>query len=191
MKPLALAAALAVALMLCGVARADWSAVRTAESGPSCSLAELDVLEIEIGFDGWVEWNLSSQSVADRELAKACRKVPARWRALNRSFLESTRFVDRLYPGYGFGAWANECAKSEGGHGLFVMNRQGSGAGGWLQFMSSTFWGVIYPAVARARAQGVRIPDYAMTWTSPLGQAIAGAEMRFRDRRSEWTGATC
>lgn len=156
-----------------------------------CTYMELHTLQLNPVIQGWERWNLSVKAVTERELSKACDRVPARWRSYNRDFTQSTRFVDRLYPGKGYGAWAWNCASSEGGHGYFVMNRLGSGAGGWLQFMSGTFWSVIYDAVARARFQGVRIPSYALTWTSPIGQAIAGAEMLMQDRRGEWDGATC
>ena len=67
------------------------------------------------------------------------------------SGIEWTRFVDRLWPGQWLGAWAYRCASSEGGHGGFVMNRQGSGAGGQLQFLSSTFYGIIGSAILEAR----------------------------------------
>lgn len=157
-----------------------------------CTLAELEVLQLLPNIrslpvhDGWVSldaWNAAK--------AKACRLVAPRFAWTNRSFPRSTRFVDRLYPGMGHGSWADACASSEGGHGSWVPNKQGSGAGGWMQFMSGTFYGVIDDGIRRARSVGVRIPSYARSWYSPLGQAIAASEMIWQGRRSEWTGYTC
>ncbi len=181
---------IAAAAIVCAIV-----AVRSAEARPraaSCTLEELRVLEILPRIrdlhvvDGWVEVGALA-----RARAKACRLVPGRWAWTNRSFPRSTRLVDRLYPGLYHGSWADRCASSEGGHGPWVPNRGGSGAGGWLQFMSGTFYGVIDEAIWRARSRGVRIPSYARSWYSPLGQAIAGSEMLFRGRRGEWSGYTC
>lgn len=153
----------------------------------SCSLAELAALGIDLRvrtYDGWfavVEFRAA--------MRRACRKVPRYWQLANRDFGRSTRIVDRLFPGVG--SWASTCASSEGGHGAWVPNRGGSGAGGWMQFMSSTFWSVIDGAFARARGLGVRLPGYARSWYSPIGQAFAAAEMIFDGRRGEWTGSTC
>lgn len=196
MKPLALAAALAVALIVADAAAGAppaWDEVEPAKPArATCTFAELETLELLPRLrdvrvvDGWIDL-----AAWDRAKAAACRLVPARFAWTNQSFPRSTRFLDRLYPGLGHGSWADTCASSEGGHGPWVPNRGGSGAGGWLQFMSGTFWSVIDGGIARARARGVRIPSYARSWYSPLGQAIAGSEMLFDGRRGEWSGSTC
>ena len=36
--------------------------------------------------------------------------------------------------------WLLSCSSSEGGHGRWVPNSQGSGVGGWMQMYPSTFW---------------------------------------------------
>lgn len=97
------------------------------------------------------------------------------------------------YFGEPVAGWELSCSRwgSEGGWGAFVMNELGSGAGGWLQFMPGTFDGVIARAVADARARGMQVPASASSWRSPLGQAIAGAEMLVDGRRAEWSGSGC
>lgn len=98
-----------------------------------------------------------------------------------------------LYYGSSLQAWLWSCSqpRSEGGHGRWVPNSQGSGAGGWLQFMSGTFYGVIDAAIADARRRGMLVPSSARSWYSPLGQALAGGEMLRQGRRGEWQGYGC
>ncbi len=90
-------------------------------------------------------------------------------------------------------AWELSCSRqgSEGGWGAWVLNTQGSGAGGWLQFMQGTFDGVIGKAIAAARSLGLAVPASARSWYSTLGQALAGAEMLREGRRDEWSGWGC
>lgn len=174
-------------------------------AGGSCSAEDVRALGLRLDarrvpvLDGWV---LSADY--DRELRRVCALVPARWRWAERSFDRATDVVDRLYPGHG--SWASRCAGSEGGHGEWVWNGPNggiplrvsptrpagsSGAGGWLQFKSGTFWSVIDGALARARSRGVHVPAFARSWYSAVGQAFAGSEMLFDGRRGEWRGSTC
>jgi hypothetical protein len=101
----------------------------------------------------------------------------------------AVRIVQRVWPGTE--GWLRSCSASEGGSGAFVMNRQGSGAGGWLQFMSGTFYGHIGAAVAEARSRGFDIPVMARSWGSPLGQAATGAYMYSHGMSYHWVGAGC
>lgn len=119
------------------------------------------------------------------ELLRATRRASTSWPA-------AVQLVGRFY-GSSLQAWLWSCSapRSEGGHGRWVPNSQGSGAGGWLQFMSGTFYGVIDSAIARARARGMVVPASARSWYSPLGQALAGVEMLRQGRRGEWTGYGC
>lgn len=87
--------------------------------------------------------------------------------------------------------WLLSCSSSEGGHGRWFPNSQGSGAGGWLQFMESTFWRMWYAAKDDVRSRGFRVPDSADSWYSPLGQALAGAWGVMNGRAHEWSGAGC
>lgn len=119
------------------------------------------------------------------------RAVRATGQALE-SWPAAVDLVGRFY-GPSLQAWLWSCSQphSEGGHGRWVPNTQGSGAGGWLQFMSGTFYGVIDAAIADARGRGMLVPRAARSWYSPLGQALAGVQMLAAGRRGEWQGYGC
>ena len=108
--------------------------------------------------------------------------APNDWRS-------AVRVVQRVYPGTE--GWLLSCSASEGSHGRWVSNHQGSGAGGWLQFMESTFWRMYGAALTEARAEGFIVPHSANSWYSPLGQALAGAWGVTNGRSSEWYGGGC
>ncbi|MDH4159260.1 MAG: hypothetical protein OEV62_03310 [Actinomycetota bacterium] len=101
----------------------------------------------------------------------------------------AVRIVQRPYPGTE--TWLLSCSASEGGHGPWIPNRQGSGANGWLQFMESTFWRMYGAAHQDVTARGYLIPPSAASWYSPLGQALAGAWGVSNGRRHEWFGKGC
>jgi len=88
--------------------------------------------------------------------------------------------VQRVYPGTE--SWLLYISHREGGYGAFVMNHQGSGAGGWMQFMASTYYAYSDAAFAHARSRGFDVPREANTWYSPLGQAITAGYMRYTGR---------
>lgn len=118
----------------------------------------------------------------------------------------AVRFVERYFGPQPF-LWA--CPHSEGGFGVWVWNGRypinrypataggggrphgSSGAGGWLQFIHSTFESVIDDAVAHARAKGMPVPASVRDWRSPVGQALAGIEMLRDGRAGEWSGSSC
>lgn len=104
------------------------------------------------------------------------------------TYLGAVSYVERYF---GPQPFLRSCPSGEGGYGRWVPNSGGSGAGGWLQFMSGTFYGIIDEAIASARARGMRVPASARSWYSPLGQALAGRQMVDDGRRGEWTGANC
>ncbi len=127
-----------------------------------------------------------------------------------RDYASAVRLVERFYGPQPF-LWA--CPRSEGGFGLWTWNGPGrgytidrypagrdgsgippgsSGAGGWLQFIHSTFESVSDAAIADARARGMIFDrELVDDWRSPLGQALAGLEMLRAGRAGEWTGSTC
>ena len=106
------------------------------------------------------------------------------WERLNGSMW---RAVEAASKEYGVSAsWLHACVSSEGGHGGWVMNHGGSGAGGWAQFMESTFYG--YVGSARA---GNRFPAKYAVWTSRVGQAYTMAYMFKIGESNQWTGAGC
>jgi len=91
--------------------------------------------------------------------------------------------------------WLDSCSRTEGagrsGEAPWVPNREGSGAGGWLQFMESTFWRMFWAAKADAEARGFVVVKSAASWYSRIGQAMAGAWGVTNGRRSEWSGSGC
>ena len=101
----------------------------------------------------------------------------------------AVKIVQRVYPGTE--SWLLSCSASEGSYGAWVSNRQGSGAGGWLQFMESTFWRMYGAALPDATSKGFIVPSSANSWYSPLGQALAGAWGVTHGRSSEWSGGGC
>ena len=92
----------------------------------------------------------------------------------------SVRLAQRIYPGTS--DWLLYISHREGGWGHFVMNHQGSGAGGWLQFMASTFYAYDDDARADVARRGFKVDPSVWTWTHPLGQALTGAYMRYTGR---------
>jgi hypothetical protein len=92
----------------------------------------------------------------------------------------SVRLSQRAYPGTD--DWLLFISAREGGWGRFVMNHQGSGAGGWLQFMASTFYAYVDDARRDIARRGFVVPERVWTWTHPLGQALTGAYMRYTGR---------
>lgn len=92
----------------------------------------------------------------------------------------SVRLAQRPFPGTE--SWLLFISDREGGYGPFVMNRQGSGAGGWMQFMASTFYAYVDDARAAVERRGFIVPANVWTWTHPLGQALTAGYMRYTGR---------
>lgn len=97
--------------------------------------------------------------------------------------------VQRVHPGTS--GWLLSCSSSEGGHGPFVFNRQGSGAAGWLQFMPSTFVWMFNAALKDAVSKGYVVPKQASSIYSPLGQALAGGWAVRAGHSGHWYGGGC
>lgn len=92
----------------------------------------------------------------------------------------AVQLVQRVYPGTA--DWLLYISRREGGHGGFVMNHQGSGAGGWMQFMSGTYYGYSDDAFADLARRGFIVDRRTNSWYHPLGQAITAAYMRYTGR---------
>jgi len=88
-------------------------------------------------------------------------------------------------------AWLLSCSDSEGGWGRWVANGDGSGAGGWMQFLESTFWRMFRASEIHLKARGFHLSASAASWYSPLGQAVAGAWGVTHGRQHEWYGSGC
>ncbi len=108
---------------------------------------------------------------------KACRRILARSLPNTNDWKTAVNIVQRVYPGTR--DWLLFISHREGGYGGFVMNHQGSGAGGWMQFMSSTFYAYNDRAYADVRRRGWRIDPRTNYWQHPLGQAVTAAYMRY------------
>lgn len=108
---------------------------------------------------------------------KACRAILARSIPNTGDWVIAVKLIQRVYPGTA--DWLLKISRREGGWGPFVMNKQGSGCGGWMQFMSSTFYAYNGRAYQDVRQRGWRIDPRTSTWTDPLGQATTAAYMRY------------
>ena len=116
-----------------------------------------------------------------REARARLAKLP-----VTRDWQTAVRIVQRTWPGTA--AWMLSCSAHEGGHGSFVMNYQGSGAGGWMQYMESTWASHYSAALALARGEHRPVPSrWAGRWRNPVGQAFA-AGWGYSHQRSAWTG---
>ena len=115
------------------------------------------------------------------KLAKDCqtalneRSIPA-----TNDWLTAVKLVQRIYPGTS--DWLLFISHREGGWGGFVMNHQGSGAGGQMQFLASTYYAYSNAAFADARSRGFILPSVENSWYRPLGQAITAGYMRYTHR---------
>jgi hypothetical protein len=113
-----------------------------------------------------------------------------RYAVINADFDTSLRFASNLF-NVSF-SWLHGCAHAEGGHGRWVPNSSGSGAGGWMQFMSGTFYGNVDSAFYAAnRRLAHNIPAQYKSWYSRLGQAVTAAYMFRIGQSGQWTGAAC
>lgn len=132
----------------------------------------------------WENHRWLRQASRDR-LAVLDRTLP-----LVGDWLTAVRVAQRPYPGSEW--WLRSCSGSEGGHGGWVPNRGGSGAGGWMQYMEGTFWHDFVRARADLTRRGWVVPAAAASWYSPLGQALAAGWAYFNARPpGKWVGAGC
>lgn len=132
------------------------------------------LLPRSVAYRAWVAEKWQGIALSCKTLLQK-RTIPA-----TNDWVTAVRLVQRIYPGTS--DWLLYISRREGGHGPFVMNHQGSGAGGWMQFMASTYWAYSDDAFADARARGFIIDASWNQWTHPLGQAITAGYMRFTGR---------
>lgn len=92
----------------------------------------------------------------------------------------AVRVTQRVFPGTE--SWLLYISDREGGWGPFVMNHQGSGAGGWMQFLASTFYGYNDAARQAVAARGFDVDPAVFEWHNPLGQALTAGYMRYTGR---------
>lgn len=130
-----------------------------------------------------------------RQRAYSARMAYERWLSSQKVIHERAWWTDavreaqKAYPGTE--EWLLSCSSSEGGYGRFVMNSQGSGAGGWLQFMYGTFVSFYRSAHTDLQSRGFEVPESAYDWHSPTGQALAGAWGVSNGYSYHWSGYKC
>lgn len=135
-----------------------------------------------IAFLTWINNTWQERMKRAAKLRKAGLSYTSDW-------LTAVNIVQRTWPGTR--TWLRDTSSGEGGWGPFVMNYQGSGAGGWLQYMPSTFYSHLRSALNDARSRGLPIiPTSAMNWHSPLGQAFAGG-WGCHHNPSAWSRPAC
>lgn len=134
-------------------------------------------------YRAWV-WNRwSSKLTICREILDRTLQATADWGT-------AVSIVQRAYPGSSW--WLLSCSSSEGGHGGWVPNTAGSGAGGWMQYMEGTFEHDFGEALADLRERGFRVPASVHSWYQPLGQAVAAGWAYAHDRPyGKWVGGGC
>lgn len=114
---------------------------------------------------------------------RAYQREAAIWNARNADIHKAIWGASRAY---GVSAsWLHACVHSEGGHGRWVWNTSGSGAGGWFQFMRGTFYGYVH------KAQRGKFPARFKNWNSRVGQAYTAAYMFKIGESKQWTGHGC
>jgi hypothetical protein len=127
-----------------------------------------------ITYRGWVVEQWQNRANSCLKLQQQ-RTIPA-----TNDWVTAVRLAQRIYPGTS--GWLLFISHREGGWGGFVMNHQGSGCGGWMQYASSTYWAYSHAAFADARSRGFIVDDAWNQWTHPMGQAITAAYMRYTGR---------
>lgn len=127
-----------------------------------------------VAYRTWVASRWNERSIRCEQMLRE-RTIPH-----SRDWRTSVDLVQRIYPGTR--DWLLYISRREGGWGHFKMNYQGSGAGGWMQFMHSTYTAYADDAFADARARGFVIDPRANSWYDPMGQAITAAYMRYTGR---------
>jgi hypothetical protein len=148
-----------------------WSCQATLDVPRAKASQSIWALGPSLRYRGWVARQWRSRA-ADCAKAVDRRTIPT-----TNDWQTAVRLVQRAYPGTA--DWLLYISHREGGHGGFVMNHQGSGAGGWMQFMASTFYAHNDSAYADLRRRGFIVSSSTNSWTHPLGQAITAGYMRF------------
>ena len=89
----------------------------------------------------------------------------------------ATAQAERVFPGTR--AWLLNCSRGEGGQGGWKWNYQGSGAGGWMQFMQGTYNSYVWAAYQETLRRGFKVKSMKLlSYYEPLGQALTAAYMR-------------
>lgn len=111
-----------------------------------------------------------------RQRAWKYRNMDRMYSRANRDFTSAAFVAHSVFPEISTSRLWNR-ASAEGGHGGWVWNNSGSGAGGWFQFMEGTYYGRSAGAFAYARSHGFPIPPKYNSFYSLLGQNLTAAYM--------------
>ena len=151
-----------------------WACQDTLGISRTRASASVWALPQSVTYRGWVveQWQKKAGSCLK---VQQQRTIPA-----TNDWVTAVKLVQRIYPGTS--GWLLYISHREGGWGGFVMNHQGSGCGGWMQYASSTYWAYSYAAFADAKRRGFIVDDSWNQWTHPMGQAITASYMRFTGR---------
>ena len=133
-----------------------------------------------IGYREWVSGHWEALG-ASCERLRQTRVIP-----VTNDWQTAVNLVQRIFPGTA--RWLLSCSSGEGSWGGFEMNHQGSGAGGWLQFMAGTYYAHNGEAFGYAQSRGFIFNPSANSWYSPLGQALTGAYLATHGGLSNWYG---
>jgi hypothetical protein len=132
-----------------------------------------------------VPWTRSCQIarrvyIRHRERVVRLERLLARMLPATDDWRTAVRLAQRVFPGTE--SWLLGISDREGGWGPFVMNHEGSGAGGWMQFMAGTFYAYNEAARRAVAARGFRVDPAVFEWHDPLGQALTAGYMRSTGR---------
>lgn len=116
-------------------------------------------------------------------------QVHGRYIQADRDFQRALLFASHVY-GVSY-SWLHNCAGSEGGFRDWIWNHRGSKAGGWMQFMSGTFYDNVEAAFSYARRHGYNVSGKYASWKSRVGQAFVAAYMFKTGESGQWTGEGC
>lgn len=165
-----------------------------------------------VGYRAWVASKWTS-------IAKGCQKMVTRVIPSNLNWIGSIQWVQSIYPGtydwlynisgregsHGVWQWYRGACGSPPclwrGHHVGGDNVTGADTvGGWLQFRYSTFAPYWRQAEEDLRRRGYIIPAFKMppaggdfryaAWLHPMGQALAGAYMRYAGKDGHHWSAT-
>jgi hypothetical protein len=151
-----------------------WSCQDTLGISRTHASASVWALPQSIAYRGWVaeQWQKNTSSCLKLQDQ---RTIPA-----TNDWLTAVKLVQRIYPGTS--DWMLFISHREGGWGGFVMNHQGSGAGGQMQFMASTYYAYNDAAFADARQRGFIVDESLNRWESAFGQALTAGYMKYTGR---------
>ena len=164
-----------------------WRAVRGLETPYPAGRKPQHCADAHYLAEVWPKRSYQARLVTEKWLEERMLSEQATW-------IAAIEEAQSVYPGSG--PWLRSCSSTEGaGRSLsinyFQLNHQGSGAGGWLQFMRSTFERMFAAAKADAEARGFIVPRSAASWSSRLGQALAGGWAYTHGATGEWYGSGC